>query len=167
MDRKKSPDLVSHPALWKDGSWLLVGLLPGCDQGGASDINEFQQVIGLCGNSNIPNDRRAFLWQNGITHDLNDLVVPGSASVIQRANAINDAGNIIGDGRDLSGHVVTFLLTPSDRPIGDINIDCHVGVADLVILLDDWAQSGSPADVNDDGIVNVLDLIIVLLNFGS
>ena len=38
---------------------------------------------------------------------------------------------------------------------------------DLLLLLNDFGQTGSPADINGDGVVNVLDLIDLLLNFGS
>ncbi len=49
----------------------------------------------------------------------------------------------------------------------DINQDCQVNVADLIMLLLAFGQSGATAaDLNGDGVVNVLDLIILLLNWG-
>jgi outer membrane protein assembly factor BamB len=48
----------------------------------------------------------------------------------------------------------------------DLNDDDVVNVLDLLILLDDWGESGVPADLNDDGVVNVLDLLILLDDWG-
>ena len=152
---------------WADREFRVIDPVVQYDSSGAGDVNAVGQVTGLSIKVNSPGDRRGYVWQDGLTHDLNDLVLPGFALVIRSANAINDSGQIIARGFDLNLDDVTFLLTPVDRPIGDINIDCQVGVADLVILLEHWAQTDSPADLNGDGVVNVLDLIILLLNFGS
>ena len=44
----------------------------------------------------------------------------------------------------------------------DINQDGMVDVKDLLILLGDWGQTGSPADINGDGIVGVEDILQLL-----
>ena len=49
----------------------------------------------------------------------------------------------------------------------DINGDCAVNVLDLIDLLLDFGTPGGPADINADGSVNVLDLIELLLAFGT
>ncbi len=152
--------------VWREGEFTLIEPVVGHDTSGVGDINRVGQVTGLSvvqGSTLGP----GYVWQDGLTHDLNDLVLPGSALVIRGGTAINDAGQIIANGLALNGDTVTFLLTPIDRPLGDINIDCEVGVADLVILINDFSQAGSPADLNGEGVVNVLDLIILLLNFGA
>jgi hypothetical protein len=87
--------------------------------------------------------------------------------LIERTKAINDAGQIVGEGHDPQNHTITFLLTPIDRPKGDIDGDCDVGVSDLLYLLADWGKPNSPADINGDGIVNVFDLLILLGDWGS
>ena len=48
----------------------------------------------------------------------------------------------------------------------DINQDGSVDVIDLLIIIDQWGQTDSPADINEDGIVNVSDLLIVIANWG-
>jgi len=48
----------------------------------------------------------------------------------------------------------------------DINQDGSVDVIDLLIIIDQWGQTDSPADINGDGIVNVSDLLIVIANWG-
>ena len=49
----------------------------------------------------------------------------------------------------------------------DINEDGSVNVIDLLIIIDQWGQADSPADINGDGIVNVSDLLMVIDNWGS
>ncbi len=49
---------------------------------------------------------------------------------------------------------------------GDVNIDGAVNVLDLIVLLLQFGTSGPEADLNDDGVVNVLDLVTLLLDFG-
>jgi len=36
----------------------------------------------------------------------------------------------------------------------------------LLIIIDQWGQTDSHADINEDGIVNVSDLLIVIANWG-
>ena len=49
----------------------------------------------------------------------------------------------------------------------DVNGDCVVNVLDLIDQLLDFGTAGGPADINADGTVNVLDLIELLLAFGN
>lgn len=48
----------------------------------------------------------------------------------------------------------------------DINDDGTVDVVDLVQVITNWNQTGNPADVNTDGIVDVLDLVEVITTWG-
>ena len=50
---------------------------------------------------------------------------------------------------------------------GDVNNDGTVNVADLLALLANWGQSGGPADINGDGIVNTEDLLLLLASWGE
>jgi len=163
------PSGVARAFRWEEGEWLMLGTLPDHLRSAANDMSDATgQIVGsswtVGANTAISH---AFLWQDGTMYNLNDFVLPGSALIIQSATAIVDAGEIVADGLDLSGDRVTFLLTPIDLPLGDIDIDCTVDSDDLIILLTDWAQTDSPADLNGDGVVNVLDLIVLLLNFGA
>ncbi len=49
----------------------------------------------------------------------------------------------------------------------DINEDGVVGVTDLLIVIDQWGQTDSIADINEDGIVNVSDLLMLIDNWGA
>jgi hypothetical protein len=49
----------------------------------------------------------------------------------------------------------------------DINEDGSVNVIDLLLIVDQWGQTNSTADINGDGIVDVSDLLMVINNWGS
>ena len=76
----------------------------------ARDINNHRQIVGYALNaSGAP---RAFLSDAGAALvDLNTLLPADSGWVLQSANAINDAGQIVGEGT-LNGEPRAFLLTP-------------------------------------------------------
>ena len=48
--------------------------------------------------------------------DLNSLIAPSSGWTLQCATAVNDKGQIVGDGTNPSGQTDAFLLTPSPEP---------------------------------------------------
>lgn len=72
----------------------------------AYGINSAGQVVGRTTGA------RAFLWQNGVTIDLNSLIPSNSGWLLQSAGAINERGQIVGSGVSPSGNVHAFLLTP-------------------------------------------------------
>ena len=56
----------------------------------------------------------AFLYSNGTMTDLNALIPSGWT--LEQANAINDAGQIVGYGYNPQGQQDAFLLTPVPEP---------------------------------------------------
>lgn len=60
------------------------------------------------------------------------------------------------------------LLAGSGACPGDVNDDGVVNVFDLLEVLENWGACADPcpADLNGDGIVNAADLIQVVQNFG-
>jgi probable HAF family extracellular repeat protein len=128
-----------------------ISILPVLDGGlrsSASDINEYNQVVGssetLTG-ANIVN--HAFLWNqaDGITVDLNDWATNGWT--LTAATAINDNGDIVGYG-NLNGVEHGFLLTnapPSSMqnlpPKAVASADAHSGRAPLAVRFDSSASS--------------------------
>lgn len=69
---------------------------------------------------------------------------------------------------DASGLEMTVVLNGGGI-VGDLNNDGVVNVADMLILLSQWGQCGEgncPADLNGDGTVDVSDLLILLSNWG-
>jgi autotransporter-associated beta strand protein/probable HAF family extracellular repeat protein len=76
-------------------------------------INNENQVVGSSTLLATPNSTttHAFLYQNGNTQDLNNLIPAASGWVLNNAYSINDNGQIVGDGI-YNGVTTAFLLTP-------------------------------------------------------
>lgn len=72
------------------------------------------------------------------------------------------------NGNPASGF--TRWLACPETPLGDINGDGIVDIADLLLTLVSWGPCPSldacPADINDDGVVDTIDLLNVLSNWG-
>jgi probable HAF family extracellular repeat protein len=77
----------------------------------AYDLNEKSQVVGQ---SFGPNGFRAFLYENGVSTDLNTLVIGGDPNLsLFLAQGVNDSGEISGTAIDSSsGLFVGFLAVP-------------------------------------------------------
>ena len=105
-------DFAAHAFLWTDGSATAKDLhtLPGDALSEAFAINERGQVVGVSfGGSE---GSHAFLWQNDVLLDLNDLVDIGP-DVLQSAQDIDDDGRITGRVRDgVTGEILVFVATP-------------------------------------------------------
>src|SRR5215208_6925166 len=98
------------------GAALNLGTLPGGVNSGAFDINNAGEVVGYS-DGNL--GTRAIRWvpstangTSGVMTDLNTLIPANSGWTLMRARAINNSGQIVGDG--LRGNVNRgFLLTPA------------------------------------------------------
>jgi probable HAF family extracellular repeat protein len=87
-----------------------LGTLPGDANSQALGINEWRQVVGQSCDSD--GTCRAFVWQDGVMQDLNDLVADGD-DLLTTANDIDDLGRITGQGfDDETGRFFAFLATP-------------------------------------------------------
>jgi probable HAF family extracellular repeat protein len=131
-------------------------------------VNNHGQIVGeaMCVASGAP--KAAFLWRDGVMHNLNDLIPSGGSLDLRSALDINDAGQIVGYGITPNEELHGFLLEPN--LIGDINGDGEVGIADFLLLLADWGPCPDPpdpcpADLNGDGTVSVNDFLILLANW--
>ncbi|MCA9440697.1 MAG: hypothetical protein KC964_07825 [Candidatus Omnitrophica bacterium] len=65
-----------------------------------------------------PDRSHAFLWEDGVLMDLNDLIPEDSGWELIQAHDINDAGEIVGWG-NYRGKEHAFLLTPLNAPPTD------------------------------------------------
>ena len=85
--------------------------LPGDVYSQALGINEWRQVVGLSCSAGFASCR-AFLWQNGVTTDLNE-VAARYPDYLYAANDINDFGQITGEAIEQgTGASVPFKATP-------------------------------------------------------
>jgi hypothetical protein len=69
------------------------------------------------------------------------------------------------DQEDADGDGIGDACDDTITPMGDINGDGAVNVLDLLLLLKAWGESGEPEDLHGDGIVDVLDLLLLLSNW--
>ena len=104
-------------------------------------------------------------WQQ-VEIDLSNI----SGNTIQLEWRFDSVDNLYNDFR--GWHIDNIQLTAeaidctSIPCTGDINGDDNVGVSDLLVIIDQWGQSNSPADVNGDGTVDVSDLLAAVGNWG-
>ena len=59
------------------------------------------------------------------------------------------------------------ILDPPTNCLGDANDDGIVNVNDLLLVIGNWGTSDAAADVNNDGIVNVSDILIMIDAWGN
>jgi probable HAF family extracellular repeat protein len=105
-------DFIAHAFLWTDGSPRAKDLrtLPGNLFSQAFAINERGQVVGVSFGGTAAT--HAFLWQNDVLLDLNDLV-DIAPDVLVSAQDIDDEGRITGRVLDgATGEVLVFVATP-------------------------------------------------------
>ena len=107
----------------KDGIREIAPLpLAGHISSQANGINESGQVVGF--SCTIDADCRAFLWENGVLKNLNDLVAPGFAGVLLFAQDINDQGEITGRAFDpVTGLRRAFVAIPVSVSQGQSNVN--------------------------------------------
>jgi len=72
-------------------------------------VNNSRQVVGFLLDANF--NSHAFLWQNGVMKDLNNLIPKDSGWNLQAAESINDAGEITGSGI-INGETHAFMAVP-------------------------------------------------------
>jgi probable HAF family extracellular repeat protein len=103
----------AQPFIWtkRDGT-KPIKLLSGDVLGQALGINNWRQVVGLSCTAGFASCR-GFLWQDGVTTDLNELVAPGYPDQIIAGGDINDLGRITGQAVNPAGtELSAFLAVP-------------------------------------------------------
>ncbi len=93
--------------LWRNGKMRSLGTLPGSKNSAAFGMNDSTEVVGT-------SDARAFLWTRGKMLDLNACLPNSSGWMLEEARAINNKGQIVGNGK-LNGQEHMFLLTPTTK----------------------------------------------------
>ncbi|MEN8208327.1 MAG: T9SS type A sorting domain-containing protein [Candidatus Fermentibacteria bacterium] len=108
---------VTIPCLWDDGSIIELELLPGYVRGAASAINDNCQIIGWMNTSLSGGSSRAFIWEDGVMTNLNQLIPAGSNWILKSASDINNLGQIVGTGEAPNGETHGYLLSPDTTGI--------------------------------------------------
>ncbi len=104
---------TDEPFLYKNGTFTDLGNLGG--PANAYGINDLGQVVGTsslspsCSVSDSGCTLHAFLYENGAMIDLNTLLPPNSGWQLTSATAINNEGQIVGNGK-YNGQSFGFLL---------------------------------------------------------
>jgi len=100
----------SYAVLWdRNGDVENLGVLPGQGWSTAFGINDREQVVGWSGFT-------AFIWTlAGGMQNLNNLIPSNSGWFLSQPNAINNRGQITGQGT-INGQQHGFLLTPDSEP---------------------------------------------------
>jgi probable HAF family extracellular repeat protein len=138
----------------------MLPVLQGGLRSNAYDINENNQVVGssetLIGSTTV---NHAFVWNkaDGVIIDLNDGAPDGW--VLTSATAINDNGDIVGNGL-LNGVAHGFILTngatgvipeplsaQNQAPVAMASADNYSGKAALVVSLDSSASADSDGTI--------------------
>ena len=105
----ETADSTRHAFLSANGQMHDLAPLPGMDSSAALAVSADNSVVGVSqAGGGI---KRATLWQNGRPTDLNTLLPPYSGWVLTEARAVNDHGQIAGQGL-WNGKPCAFLLTP-------------------------------------------------------
>lgn len=142
--------------VWVDGVMSLAPTLPGYRH---NHVDGFDRRLGAVGHSTLPGSQ-PWVWQGGALADL-EVLIDSSQSVVQLTPAaMNSMGKIAA-----SSNQGGALLTPTYLP-GDLNRDCVVSLADLVIVLLDYGCNETcGGDVDENGVVDLRDIAIVLGNW--
>lgn len=106
----------THATLWTNG--VATDLHNIDAHSFATGINNSGQVVGYVGPTNPSETYSTFLWSNGVFHSLDSLIVGGRADFVNltTARAINDLGQIVGQGKTSDGSYHAFLLSPVPEP---------------------------------------------------
>lgn len=105
---------ILHGFIWtKERGMRPLGALPNRNpehvHSEAYGINERRQVVGISCDANFV-DCRAFVWDNGVMRDLNDLKQAEYPGFLERAKDINNRGEITGRAVDPATGVRTSYI---------------------------------------------------------
>jgi uncharacterized protein (TIGR03000 family) len=136
-----------HAFLWDATNGIQdLGTLSAAKPSKALGINNNGQVVG--GSYTASGQNHAFLWQDGTMSDLNDLIPPGSGRVLGDAYAINNVGQIVGQGVH-NGQTDAYLLTPDSSALTAPAGTVHFTSSDAqAALLADSTVTGADAGVH-------------------
>jgi probable HAF family extracellular repeat protein len=102
----------AHACVWDGAAATDLGSLHGPYSEALAIDSSGKHIVGK---ANVPGGPflvdHAVLWTHGTITDINTVIPAGSGWVLQVAEGLNDAGQIVGQG-ELNGEARGFLLTP-------------------------------------------------------
>jgi probable HAF family extracellular repeat protein len=111
-------DVVGMAEIYPRGFHAFVstgGMMIDLGTGYANSINNAGQIVGWSYFEEDSNLSQAFLYSDGTMTNLNSLIDPSDAWNLVTANAINESGQIVGEGWGPLGYHA-YLLTPTGIP---------------------------------------------------
>jgi probable HAF family extracellular repeat protein len=117
------PDGTHHAFIWQNGSMTDLGTVAGDPCSNGFHINARGQAIGTstdCQGTVL----HAFLGENGAMLDLSDQVLPGSGFAVVEPVAINDVGEIVGEGI-LPNSAMTSACSPRSISTASVDWPCE------------------------------------------
>ena len=126
--------------LYSHGAKQDLGTLGGGTFARAYALNNLGQVVGVSGPSFFFNDgQKAFVYTGGTMQDLNALIPGVAGRMLTEARDINDAGQIVANGK-INGEDHGFLLTPTQPMLlTDSNSNKAIAVQSVMFLRDPFA----------------------------
>jgi probable HAF family extracellular repeat protein len=118
---------IHHAFLWTEDEGMQdLGTLHGLPTSLANGINNRGQIVGFSQDANGDTlSSVAFIWQNGVMMDLNNLIPPNFPLFLLEVLGINDRGQIAGYGLLSNGEIRAYLLTPCDEENADVEACDH------------------------------------------
>jgi probable HAF family extracellular repeat protein len=125
-------DYVAHATLWSDGQVIDLGTLG--DAGSmALDINNHGLIVGMNYLDRNSNDTTAVLWKGGVLTDINTLLSPDSNWYLSTASAVNNLGQIVGEGF-YNGEKRIYMLSYVPEPASTSMLLAGLGLIAAVRL---------------------------------
>lgn len=150
-------NVVGRPILWSGLTPSALPFDPSYKNTWANAVNNQGIVVGRSFQTHeSPSLTTAMIWVNGVVFPIQDLVEEPVGLFVADGVDINDAGQILVYSN------FNYILTPIDRPAEDLTGDCAVNAGDLAMFLGDWGKRNSCADFNSDGVVDSVDLGVLL-----
>ena len=109
-------DYTERAVLWDQNGIHGLGILAGWSNSWVQGVNNVSHAVGGLNNTSGADFQSAFLWQDGVMRDLNDLIPVGSGWQIGGASDINNQDWITGWGVNSLRETHALILVPDGVP---------------------------------------------------
>jgi probable HAF family extracellular repeat protein len=140
-----------RPFLYENG--VMTAIPVPSPESYAVDINDSGVVVGTMRAGGGPSRYHAYIYADGVVTNLNTRIPPGAGLHLIYANAINNAGQIVGVAYDSRGSYHAYLLTPLAPGTPVVNIadgsvtEGHAGTQSASLTLSLSTASSQPVTV--------------------